>query len=80
MMAPSFVHVFPLCLECFYDYGLGLYFHVLRACSVATPERSPLGQILADWSKYSYDPMTKKELVLYCNTAWSMYTLIDYEG
>lgn len=58
---------------------MGLYFHANRDCSISTPERLPLGQILADWSKYNYDPMIKKELVFYYNTAWPMY-ILDYWG
>lgn len=58
--------------------ALDLYFCALRGCFVLTPEESPLSWILADWSMYSYDSMTKKELVFYCDTVWPIYTL-DYE-
>ena len=73
-MDPSFVYMFPL-------WGLamamvlGLYFCAIMDCSVLTPKGSPVGQILADWSVYSHNPVTKKELVFYCNTSWLMYTL-----
>lgn len=77
-MGLSFVHMFPFCLGFFYGYGFGLVLSCYQGCSVLTLEGSPLGQILADWSMYSYNPMTKKELIFYCNTAWPMYTL-DYE-
>lgn len=58
--------------------ALGLYFHVIGGCSGLTPEGSSLDQILADRFLYNYDPMTKKELVLYYNTACPVFTL-DYE-
>ena len=73
-MGPSLVYMFPLCLGYFCGYGLSLYFHAIRGCSVLTLEGSPLGGlILADCSTYSYHPTTKKELVFCCNTAWPMY-------
>ena len=61
----------------FYGYGFGFVL-LCHPRSVSTPEGSPLGQILTDWSTYSYNPMTKRELAFYCNTACPMYTL--YHG
>lgn len=37
--------------------------------------RAPPGKILADPSTFSYKPMTKKQAVFYCNTAWTMDVL-----
>lgn len=58
---------------------LGLYFCAIWDCSVLTPKESPLGWILADWSMYSCNSLTKKKLAFYCNTAWPMY-ILDYGG
>ena len=30
-------------------------------------KESPLGLILDKWAKHSYEPMTKKDMVYYCN-------------
>lgn len=43
--------------------GFWVCTRAIRGCSVLTPDESPLGRILADWSMYNCAPMTKKELV-----------------
>lgn len=39
--------------ECMYKMG----------STISTPFQSPLGRILADWSTYSYKPMTEKKMI-----------------
>ena len=36
---------------------------------------SPLGHILDKWAKHSYEPMTKKDMIYYCNRVWTQYML-----
>lgn len=71
------VEVLFICFH--FVWSLDLYFHAIRGCSVLTPVGSPWGWSLADWSMYNYDPITMKELVFYCNTAWPMYSLDSRE-
>lgn len=71
------IQVLFICFH--FDWSLEWYFHASRGCSVLTPDGNPLGWGLADWSRYNYDPITKKELVFYCSTAWPMYTLDSRE-
>ena len=54
---------------------LGFYVHANRGYSMLVPGKSPMCRILADWAMYSYYPMSKEELVLYCYTVWPMYIL-----
>ena len=65
-------------------FGIGislcfLCFVVLELINMGnTPsvsKESPLGCILNKWAKYSCGHMTKKEMILYCNSVWSQYAL-----
>lgn len=41
----------------------------------SVPKEIPLGCILNNWAKYSCGHMTKKKMILYCNSVWSQYML-----
>ena len=38
-------------------------------------KESPLGNILDKWAKHSHEPMTKKDMMYYCNRVWTQYML-----
>ena len=43
------------------------------------PRGTPLGCILKHWKELGEDPLTRKQLIEYCNHWWPLYTLDDGE-
>ena len=41
----------------------------------STPKERPLGNILDKWAKHSREPITKKDMIYYCNKMWTQYML-----
>lgn len=52
-----------------------IYLQANRGCGVLAPGGSPLSRILASWSMYSHYPMSKEQLVYYCNIVCPMFIL-----
>ena len=42
-------------------------------------KKSPLGCLLKHWKDVGSDPLTRKQLVEYCNHWWPLYILDDQE-
>ena len=59
-----------LCFLCFAVFEL-----INLGNTPSVPKERPLGHILNKWAKYCCGPVTKKEMIFYCNSVWSKYML-----
>ena len=55
-----------------------LYFSRNMGSSSSVPKGSPLGCLLTHWNQFGLQDL-RKNLVLFCNTAWPQYSLRDKE-
>ena len=67
---------------CAFCVGICLHllcFGVIKLVKVGNttsiPKENPLGHILDKWAKHSHEPMTKKDMIYYCNKVWTQYML-----